>query len=399
MNGNSNRYKVLAAGIVIQFCAGVIYMWSVFRNPVSEFLGWDKAAASLTSSVMLVAFVAGLFFGGRIMDRIGPKLTCILGTVMMSLGILTSSFVPSTMPELIYLTYGIIGGFGVGTVYTCTVSPIQKWFPDRRGFATGLMVGAFGFSLVIFAPLANMMLAELGVSTTFQVFGMAFLVICGAASLFISNPAAVTNGVPTTYGDRRQYTTSEMLRSPQYYLITISLFLVLPAYFILNPLFMSMGMDRGLSEAMAITGVMISGIASASGRLVLTWVSDHIGRLTSIFVIITFTAIGSILAIFAENVMFLVCIAMIAFAFGGAAGVYTAVTSDVFGAKNMGSNYGYVMLGFGASALVFPFLSNVLSKDGDYTMIFTICVVTCIAAFVCIMMLRSRFKVVSPKGA
>ncbi len=391
---NRERYRILIAGVIIQFCAGIIYMWSVFKQPVADHLSWDASASALTSSFMLVAFVAGILVCGRIMDIIGPKKTCIAGSIMMSLGILASSFVTASDPYLIYVTYGIIGGFGVGTVYTCTVSPIQKWFFDKRGFATGIMVGAFGFSLVIFAPLANYLLANVGVPSTFQVFGIAFLIICTICAFMITNPPE--NYVPkpgvNSANTQKQYTPKEMLRTKAFYLITLSLFFVLPAYFILNPLFMSLGMDRGLTESLAVMGVMITGICSASGRLAITWMSDHIGRMVALFLIIGLTLLGVVLVIFAEGLMFMVCLAMIAFAFGGAAGIYATVTSDHFGTKNMGSNYGFVMLGFGAAALIFPFISNALSTDGDYTTAFMICAVTCIASLICILLLRAGSK-------
>lgn len=388
------RYRILIAGVIIQFCAGIIYMWSVFKQPVADHLDWDPASSALTSSFMLVAFVAGILIGGRIMDLIGPKKTCIAGSIMMSLGILASSFVTSSDPYLIYLTYGIIGGFGVGTVYTCTVSPIQKWFFDKRGFATGIMVGAFGFSLVLFAPLANYLLSNVGVPSTFQIFGLAFLIICTACAFFITSPPDdyVPKPGSASMNTEKQYTPKEMLRTKAFYLITLSLFFVIPAYFILNPLFMSLGMDRGLSESLAVMGVMITGICSASGRLAITWMSDHIGRTVALLMIIGLTLLGVILVIFAQNIMFIICLAIIAFAFGGAAGIYATVTSDHFGTKNMGSNYGFVMIGFGASALIFPFLSNAISGDGDYTMAFIVCAVTCIASLACVLLLRMGSK-------
>jgi OFA family oxalate/formate antiporter-like MFS transporter len=95
-----------------------------------------------------------------------------------------------------------------------------------------------------------------------------------------------------------------------------------------------------------------------------------------------------VLVIFAENILFVICLALIAFGFGGAAGIYATVTSDHFGTKNMGSNYGFVMIGFGASALIFPLLSTNITSDGDYTLSFVICAVTCIASLICILLLR-----------
>ena len=393
---STNRYVILIAGVIIQFCAGILYMWSVFKQPVSDYLGWEASSSAFTASVMLVTFVLGILIGGRVLDKIGPKVTCIVGSLMLSLGILTSSFVPSSAPSLIYLTYGIVGGFGVGMVYTCTVSPIQKWFFDKRGFATGLMVGAFGFSLVIFAPLANYLISTVDVMTTFQIFGLAFLLVCIPASLFIKNPSAEyisrIKG-PSSPSQQKQYTTKEMLKTKSFYLITLSLFLVLPAFFILNPMAITIATERGLSSTMATMGVMIIGICSASGRLFITWASDRIGRMMSLFVIGIMTIIGAVAAAFAQDVLFLACIAMIAFAFGGCAGIYATVTADHFGTQNMGSNYGLVMLGFGASALVFPFLSTQLSSgEGDYVMSFVLAAIACVGGMVCIFILNMLNK-------
>ena len=252
-------------------------MWSVFKGPVSTHLSWDSASASITSSIMLAAFVIGIIIGGRMQDKYSPAPVALAGSIFLGLGMILSSFTPQSSPWLIYIFYGIIGGFGVGCVYTTTVSVVQKWFPDKRGFATGMMVGAFGFSLVLFAPLTNMLLINWGVPKTFLFFGILFLVICSACSLLLSNPETKQqSGMMVSV--QKQYTTKEMLQTKEFYLLTLSMFFLLPAYFILNPLFKSLGMERGLTDSMATFGVMLTGVASASGRLLTSWFSDYAGR-------------------------------------------------------------------------------------------------------------------------
>lgn len=386
-----NRYGVLLSGMLIQLCAGIIYMWSVFKGPVAEYLQWDSAEASLTSSIMLSAFVLGIILGGRAQDKAGPKYVTLAGSVLIGLGMILTAFVTKQSPRLIFLTYGIIGGFGVGVLYTATVSVIQKWFPDRRGFATGFMVGAFGFSLVIFAPLTRKLLAETSVPVTFTAFGITFLLICAACSLYLANPpegfspggAAASNAAAPAA--QKQYTTKEMLKTPAFYLIALSMLFILPAYFILNPIFMTLGEERGLSPDMAVLGVMITGIASASGRIATSWVSDLIGRRKAVFAIIFITLAAILAMIYATGAMFIVCIAAIAFAFGGSASVYPAITADNFGTKNIGLNYGCVMVGFGVSALIFPIISNNLVKSGSYTASFLLAGCCCIIAFVLVL--------------
>ncbi len=387
---SKKRYAILVAGMIVQLCAGVIYMWAVFKAPVAEYLERSPADIALVSSVMLSAFVIGILFGGMLQDRLGPKRIAVLGSLTMSGGILATSFVTPGSADLIFLTYGMVGGLGVGIVYSCTVACVQKWFPDRRGFATGAMVGSFGFSLVIFSPLANSLLSDVGVPETFMIFGAAFMAICVASSLVLANPPAgytVPGATAKRNTEQRQYTPREMLGTRTFYLIALSLFFVLPSYFILNPQLVTLATERGLADY-AVTGVMITGLFSATGRLLITWLSDRAGRVFALFLIIAMTAAGTVTLIFANGALFLVCVAMVSLAFGGASGTYAAVTADHFGTKNMGTNYGLVTLGFGASALLFPFLSKVLSDSGDLTPAFTVAAATCAAAFVLVLLLR-----------
>lgn len=387
----TNRNVVLVAGMLIQLCAGIIYMWSVFRAPVAQHLGWAAQSASLTSSIMLATFVVGIVIGGRIQDKIGPTKVTLAGSIIFSLGMVLTSLVTPAAPWLVYVTYGVIGGFGVGAVYTTTVSLVQKWFPDKRGLATGMMVSSFGFSLVIFAPAASALLASsLGVPGTFLAIGLLFLVVCSLCSLLIKNPPEdyAVAGKAAAASGQQHYTTGQMLKTKQFYLIAVSMMCLLSAYFILNPLFKDLGQLRGLSEGMATLGVMITGIASASGRLLFSWASDAIGRKGAILAVIVITLCAVLGLIVARGVMFLVCIAAIACAFGGSAGVYPAITADHFGTRHMGLNYGCVMVGFGLSALLFPLLSNALVVDNNYTWSFVVSGAACVVAIVLLLLLK-----------
>lgn len=386
----TNRYTVLISGMLIQFCAGIIYMWSVFKEPVALHLSWAADSAAFTSSIMLAAFVLGIIVGGRVQDKIGPKKVTAAGSILISLGMILSSFVTASVPSLIYLTYGVLAGFGVGCVYTCTVSTIQKWFPDKRGFATGMIVSAFGFSLVVFAPLARTMLASLGVQSTFLIFGCAFLVVCLVCSLFIKAPPAAETAGKTAgkaVATGRQFSTLQMLRTKQFYLIAGSMLFLLPAYFIINPLLMTLGVEKGLSEELALLGVMITGIASASGRLLVSWMSDKTGRKAAIISIGLLTVAAACLMIVAEGVLFLVCIALIAFAFGGSSAVFAALTTDYFGTKSAGLNFGCVMVAFALSSLLSPVVSGAISTGG-YTASFILAAATAVVSILLIAVLK-----------
>ena len=173
------------------------------------------------------------------------------------------------------------------------------------------------------------------------------------------------------------------------------IFHVLPpaGIFYTKPLFISLGMERGLTENLAAFGVMLTGVASASGRLLTSWFSDYAGRKGAIMLISLITLASSLVMIFAEGVLFLVCISAIAFCFGCSASVYAATAEDLFGTKHMGINYGCVMVGFGVSALIFPIISNLLSSIGVYTYSFLVAAAGCAITLILIAFLKITEKV------
>ena len=396
-----NRYFVLIAGMLIQFCAGIIYMWSVFKGPVSNHLNWDADSAALTSSIMLAMFVIGIILGGLAQDKLGPKRVTLAGSILIGTGMACTATIPGNAPWLVYITYGIVGGLGVGTVYTSTIAAIQKWFPDRRGFASGMIVSAFGFSLVVFAPLAKSMLGGMGVPSTFLIFGVSFLVICSVCSLFIENPPEgyTPNGyvAAQTVITNRQYSPGEIIKTKQFYLLTGGLLFTLPAYFILNPVFISLGAARGLSDELALIGVSLTGITSAAGRLIVSWVSDKIGRKAAMIAIAAIILCASLIMITGEGVLFLICIMSVSFGFGGAASVYAAMTAESFGTRYGGMNFGLVMIGFGASALAFPIISNKLTVGGSYTSSFVLAAATCAVAIILVLLMKNPAKSIAKK--
>ncbi len=382
--------------MVIQLCAGIIYGWSVFRGPVAAHLNWDPGAAALTASVMLSMFVLGVILGGYAQDKLGPKAVTVAGSVLIGVGMAGTALVPASAPSLVYLSYGTIAGLGVGTVYTCTIAAIQKWFPDRRGFASGMIVSAFGLSLLLFAPLARFLLAEVGVQLTFLCFGAGFLLICGACALLIENPPQgyLPKGyVPSQAAvARRQYAPKEILKTKQYYLLAGALLFTLPAYFVLNPVFLSLGTERGLSENLALAGVAITGLSSAAGRLIVAWTSDKIGRKAAMVSIAVMMLAASLTMIAAQGTMFLLCITLISFGFGGAASVYSAMTAESFGTQYGGMNFGLVLLGFGVSALLFPVIAQKLSATGSDTLSFLVAAATCVLAIVLVALMKNPNK-------
>ena len=368
MTNIRNRVTVLIAGVVIQLCIGIYYIWSVFQEPVMVYLDMTSGQASATFYTMIVMNVAGNMLGGRLYDKKGAHMTIFLGGMLFTLGIFLSSFVSRELPWLIYVTYGTIAGFGSGIVYTTNISCSQKWWIDKKGLASGIIVSAFGASTIIFAPIVNTFIVNYGVSVTFRLLAAIFAVTFMALGVLIKDPLNsqkknMTEKMPKLEA-QKQYTPKETLKSKEYYLILICLMLLPPTYYILNPLFKTLGEARGLSKTFAVGGIMFTGIASAAGRFIAAKLSDYIGSKNVIRVLYLIMMVSVILIIFAQGYWFTVVTLFIALAYGGCAGITPVLTVDYFGTKNIGAIFGLMMIAIMLSGLISPIIANAVSFNG-----------------------------------
>ena len=355
-NSNVNMgKKVLVFGAILQLFLGIIYIWSVFVIPVSKAFDWNPDKVKLTTSFMLSFFVIGILSSGKI--KLDSSKIVLLGGMIMSAGMISTAFIPKSIPWLIYLTYGVAGGFGVGLAYNTIVAASQKWFPQRRGFATGISVCAFGASTVIFAPLVEMLIKKFEVRNTFLILSGLFFIAVILLFRFIKMPESISNNSNFAY-TTKQYSTNEIIKTKEFYFITISLMLGTAAFFILNPSFKTLAIEKGLDTNIGTVIVMLSGICNALGRLVVPIISEKIGRFKAALLITAITGLFTFSLCYITGYAFIVAVAFIAFCFGGFASIYPVITSDVFGLKNVASNYGAIMIGFACSALVFPFIFN-----------------------------------------
>lgn len=358
--------KVLVAGSILQFLLGIIYVWSVFVVPVSKHLGAEAAPVKLTLSYMLCFFAIGILLGGKLQVKIGPSKVVLIGGLMMALGMVLSSFVTSV--TMLYITYGVVSGFGVGMAYNAVISSAPRWFPEKKGLVTGISVFSFGFSTVVFAPLVQKMVASsLGVTGTFRILSGVFAVATLLLFSFIKMPE-IKGSAAAAFGDQRQYTSSEMLKTSQFYFIVVAMMLGTAAYFVVSPSFKTLPVERAMSESMATFLVMFTGIANALGRLGVPLLSDKIGREKAAILLFACTAIGVGLLVFAKGALLFAAISIIAFFYGGTSALFPLVTGKYFGMQHQGANYGMVMLGFAASSLIFP---NIMGRISDVGVRFT----------------------------
>ncbi len=375
----------IVAALVVQICVGILYIWSVLKAPAIAFYGWDAGDANLVASFMLFAFCAGNFGGGFASDRLGPKKTGLVGIVVFAAGIILSSFLPAgSSIWLFYLSYCVIGGIGCGVCYGAMLTCTQRWMPHRRGLATGLSCGAFGLATVIFSPITNALVTAMPFNRALLILGVCFMVVgVGAASLIKlptkeyldSLPAAPKTAVSIKRSE--DLPLSKAMKTLPFWLLFFGCFFFNGTWNMLSPLIKGLGIERGLTEATAVLCVSSTGIANAAGRILVASLSDKIGRVNSMYIIYSLTVVCAILLSFVTTWGFFAAVMLAAFCYGGPSALNPATTTDFFGIKYAGTNYGIIMMSLGFSSVVFNYISNALyAATGEYFLTFIMGAVT-----------------------
>lgn len=361
--------------MLVQLCVGIVYLWSVFSTPIATSFSWSADSAKLVSAVMMIGFVVGGFLGGILNDKKGARFTATIGVFLFSIGICLTALLTNSTIWLIYITYGTIAGIGSGFGYSAAVSCVQKWLPHKKGLATGLAASAFGFSTVIFAPFSNYLMGIHTDATTNLVnFTPVFLTlaaiffVCGLAStVLIRQPSAeytarVVKEKPAA-AIVRSFTPKEAIKTLPFWGLVLIVFFVCGVWNLIMPLIKGLGETKGLTAEEAVFALSLTGIANAAGRLIFATVSDKIGRNITMISLAIITFAAAILMTIVGGYAYIVVVVIIALAYGGVAPVSAAMTTDVFGPKYSGTNFGIVLLGLGASSIVFNLLSSLVLKN------------------------------------
>lgn len=369
MNQKYNRIIPVIAAIAIQLCLGTAYIWSVFQAGIAESLfAGNNANAALTFSLLLAVLSVGSTIGGKLSDKIGPRLTVIIGGVILAVGFFCASLATAAAPYVIWLTYGVLGGLGMGFTYSTTIACAQKWFPDKRGLITGIIVSALGFGGVVFTPIVESIIKNLGHGVpgqgeliSFRILSLIFIVVCTVGGWFVQNPPAdfVPAGwTPKTTGSASvALKPSQALKTPQMYLLTFSLMLACMGGLMMIGFAKPIAVARGMADT-ATVGVFAITLFNSFGRFFWGTVSDKLGRKKTIVLLLCLTAVLSLCVNIAAGYMIYVLIACIGFAYGGFLSTFPAFTADLFGAKYNATNYGIVLVGFGIGAVVSSYIAG-----------------------------------------
>jgi OFA family oxalate/formate antiporter-like MFS transporter len=413
-----NRNLVVVGAIMIQLALGAIYAWSVYTKLLVE-AGWSRAETQMVFSAGLALFAIVMVLAGRMMPKVGPRKLAFSGGIVLGLGYILSGLFGAENFITTFLFVGVLGGSGIGLGYVVPIAVGMRWFPDKKGMITGLAVAGFGFGATLWMALADRLgplgggelLASIGLSKTFIVYGIAYLIIVSIGSIWMVFPpdgwqpegykppeATKKNSAGTI-----NFTSSEMLRTPQYYLILVTFTFGAAAGL------MSIGLMRlWPQEALTKAGVSPEAAGAAAtlamavffalfnglGRILWGMVSDKIGRKNSIIIMMATQGLFVILFQWMagnEYTLYLFAI-LIGFNFGGNFALFPTITADTFGTKYVGQNYGWVFLAYAVGGIFGPVMGGRLGDLNNFPLAFTICGILCFVAVLSIALVKPAAK-------
>ena len=397
------RILMMVFGAFAIFFTGYPHIWSIYQPYVMEQAGWTQGQASLCFYLALATFVFGNIVGGRIQDKKSPRLVVFIGGAIFTVGVILSAFLIIPSPIPIYLTYGVMQGFGQGMIYTTIISTAQKWFPGRTGFASGIVVTANGLCGFFLSPISRMLLEKTGPSGTLLVIGIVIGISWILSSIFFYVPdeewrkqmeqeAALKNG-NTAAVAQKQYTSGEMMHTKSFYFLLATMLFGLISYFLVSPVSQTHQLSLGIPSAVAVSAVMIGSIVNASTRLVLPTLADKVGRVVCIKVVLMVSIVAMAVLALTSSYSVTVAIVIMYGCYGGIMGSFPSFTSSIFGIKHSGENYGYVMFGIVIATIGAPALTGFMTGRGlKMQMVFAVGAGFAVIALVCLSFLEKELK-------
>ena len=376
-----NRWFMAMAAMAIHICIGSVYAWSVYVNPIQSTMNWTLTDVTITFSVAIFFLGLSAALMGKFVESKGPRAAATLAAVLFGLGTVGSGLaIYMESKILLYLTYGVLGGAGLGIGYISPVSMLVKWFPDRRGMATGLAIMGFGFASAISGPAIKVLIDAVGVSSTFYILGSIYFIIMFTAAQYLANPPegymperlsdAINTGKKKIKEDLVNITRNEAVKTARFYGLWIMLFINVTCGIaiisVASPLLQEV---IGISALAAASAVGLMGIFNGAGRIIWASVSDYLTR-PVVFIIFFITQIIAfyLLTTVTSVLLFTILVYYIMTCYGGAFASVPAYIGDIFGTKELGAIHGYILTAWALAGLAGPIIiAYVKDTTGSYS--------------------------------
>ncbi|MBE6027741.1 MAG: OFA family MFS transporter [Clostridiales bacterium] len=383
----NKRWLYLGMGTLTLLFLGLIYAWSIFRTPFGEmFPDWSISQLSLTFTISMIFFCLGGFAGGVLSKKLSIRARMLISAAMLLVGFFVVSTIKTDAPgqslTMLYIFYGVFGGGGVGIAYNGVIGTLNKWFPDKVGLASGIMLMGFGLGGLVLGSVVNSMIGSMGLLPVFRILGIAICVVCALAAVIIKTPGPEEAGSlaamtvkPTgdakssgSEGAKTDYSAGEMLRTSKFWFFTIWAILLNSAGLLVINSAANISVAFG---GAAILGMIVS-LFNGAGRIIAGNNFDKFGRFTATLVNNAFMLAAGILLTLggvSGKYIFILCgLVFVGLAYGGCPTITSAYINKAFGPANFPTNFSIANFSLIPAATIGPMISSALleSAGGSY---------------------------------
>ena len=359
-----NRWLIAASAVGIHISIGSVYAYSVMTNPVKDIFGVESSVIKWSFKIAILLLGLSAAFLGRWVEKVGPKVSGTTAGIFYGTGILGSGLaVQLESLPLLFICYGIIGGIGLGLGYITPVSTLVKWFPDRRGLATGMAIMGFGFAALIFGPIMQKLFDSLGVANAFYILGTIYTILILSSANYIERPPEGYTPEGFEKGEDKKIkedisnsTANEALKSPRFYYIWIMMFINISCGIAIISAASPMMQEKLNYTPMQAAGIVgLIGVFNGLGRILWSTLSDYIGRANTFIVFFVFQILAFyFLPKMTMELSFLIILFTVITMYGGGFSTLPAFLGDLFGTKQLGAIHGMVLAAWGIAGVVGP---------------------------------------------
>jgi len=380
-----NRWLIALSGVGVHICIGSVYAWSVFSKPLQTTYGWSLKQTNFTFGLAVFVLGVSAAIMGHVVEHKGPRFSGLVSTFLWVFGLLgasyaTSSYIPSEEWRIwiLYFSYGVVGGFGLGTGYVTPVSTLMKWFPDHRGLATGMAIMGFGFASFFGAPLIGGLIIKVGISQTFLCLATLYLVIMTLSSLYLEPPpeGSLPKGYVKQLAKKKSkhidimpMNANEAIKTLPFYGLWIMMFINISCGIAIISVASPMVQEfTGLGAMAAAAIVGMNGLFNGLGRISWASLSDYLGRANTfiLFFVIEIVAFWTLPEI-KEILLFQTLLYLIMSCYGGGFATLPAYIGDIFGTQQVSAIHGYVLTAWALAGISGSTLASFLrDQSGSY---------------------------------
>jgi len=379
----SLRWMYLAIGVIAMLFAGVLYAWSILKSPLAADFGWGASELALNFTLAMSFFCIGGLLGAQLSRRAGHKAALVTAGLLSALGFVLTATLSGTSVWMLYLTYGVLTGLGIGIAYNVVIGTVSAWFPDQKGLCSGCLMMGFGASSLILGNAADALFKSvLGWRTTYIILGASICIVLLLAGFLLKKPDSSANlpqpkaakSAAAEAFAKKDYTSMQMLGRPSFWLAFLSIsFLAAVGSSVI-----SFAKDLALSvqapESLAVSLVGVLSVCNGLGRIITGAVFDRIGRRKTMLCANIITICAAAITLLAVSVGSLpLCIAglcLTGMSYGSCPTITAAFTSTFFGMKYFSTNMALMTFTVMAGSLIATVSNKVLEITGGYTSTF-----------------------------